>query len=59
MNPILLLGIFAAGFLLWLVCSFLYRPIGSLFVRLFKDAEDAITKTDKKKKRKNKKENNK
>lgn len=49
MNPILILGICVAGFLLWLVCSFLYIPIGRLFTRLAKDAKDAIEKTDDKK----------
>lgn len=46
MNPILILGIIAAAFLLWLLCSFLYRPIGKLFARLVNDAKEAIEETD-------------
>lgn len=42
MNPILILGAFAAGALLWLLCSFLYRPIGKLGSRLVNDAKEAM-----------------
>lgn len=49
MNSILILGIIVAAFLLWLLCSFLYRPIGRLFTRLINDAKEAIEETDDKK----------
>ena len=42
MNPILILGTMVAAFLLWLLCSFLYRPIGRLFARLINDAKEAM-----------------
>lgn len=42
MNPILIFGIIIAGGLLWLLCSFLYRPIGKLCSRLVNDAKEAI-----------------
>ena len=53
MNPILILGIIAAAFLLWLLCSFLYRPIGKLFTRLISDAKEAIEETDNEKENEN------
>lgn len=42
MNPILIIGIFVAGFLLWLLCAWLYQPIGRLCSRLISDAKNAI-----------------
>ena len=42
MNPVLLFLIVLGLFLFWLLCSFLYRPIGKLFSRLFKDAKEAM-----------------
>jgi hypothetical protein len=42
MNPVLILGAFAAGALLWLLCSFLYRPLGKLGSRLVDDAKEAM-----------------
>ena len=42
MNPILIVLILIAGFLLWLICSFLYKPIGKFFGRLWEDAGEAI-----------------
>ena len=47
LNPILILGAFAAAGLLWLLCSFLYRPLGRLGLRLFNDAKEEINKEDK------------
>ena len=47
MNPFLILGAFAAAGLIWLLCSFLYRPLGKLGLRLFNDAKEEITKEDK------------
>lgn len=42
MNPVLLFLICIGLFLVWLLCSFLYRPIGRLFSRLFNDAKEAM-----------------
>jgi hypothetical protein len=48
MNPVLIILLFVAACLLWLVCSFLYRPLGKLFGRLIKDAKDEILKEEEK-----------
>lgn len=42
MNPILIILILIGGGLLWLLCSFLYQPIGKLFKRLWDDAKDSM-----------------
>ena len=42
MNPVLVFLIIVAAAILWLICSFLYRPIGRLFNRLFSDAKEAM-----------------
>lgn len=54
MNPVFFIGIFAAGALLWLLLSFLYKPIGWIAGRLVDDAQKAMTE-EKKPKRKSKK----
>ena len=46
MHPVLLILIFAAGFLLWLLCAFMYRPTGEIFKRLFDNAKEEITKEE-------------
>ena len=43
MNPVLVFLILIGGFLLWLICSFLYKPIGRFFGRLADDAIEAMT----------------
>ena len=57
MNPVFFIGLFAAGALLWLLLSFLYKPIGSVGKRLASDAKKAITEEENKNENKNKKEN--
>ena len=42
MNPILIILIFLGGALLWLLCAFLYRPIGKIAKRLFEDAKESM-----------------
>ena len=42
MNPILVFLIVVGAILLWVICSFLYKPIGRFFNRLFKDAKYAM-----------------
>jgi hypothetical protein len=42
LNPVLVFLIIVCAFLLWLICSFLYRPIGRFFKRLITDAKDAM-----------------
>lgn len=51
MNPVLIVLILVAGFVLWLLLSFLYRPVGRLFMRLWNGAEDAMKDEDKNDKR--------
>lgn len=55
MNPILIVLIFTAGFLLWLICSFMYRPIGRFFNRLYKDAKEEMFKEETEETKENKK----
>lgn len=54
MNPVFFIGLFAAGAILWLLLSFLYKPIGHIASRLIDDAKRAMTEEDKKKKGKKK-----
>lgn len=42
MNPVLIILILIGGGLLWLLCSFLYRPIGELFKKLWDDAKNSM-----------------
>lgn len=42
MNPVLIILIFIGGGLLWLLCSFLYRPIGKVFKKLWDDAKGSM-----------------
>ncbi len=46
MNPVFYLGLFAFAALLWLLLSFLYKPIGSVGKRLADDAKKAITEEE-------------
>lgn len=43
MNPVLIISAFIIAGLLWLLCSFLYQPIGKIFKKLADDAQKAIT----------------
>ena len=52
MNPVFFIGLFAGGVILWLLLSFLYKPIGSVANRLIDDAKRAITEEDKPKQKK-------
>ena len=42
MNPIFVFLVVLGAALLWLVCSFIYRPIGRFFYRLWHDAKEVI-----------------
>lgn len=42
MNPVLVVLILIGGRLLWLLCSFLFRPIGKISKKLVDDAKDAM-----------------
>lgn len=46
MNPFLILLVIIGCAMLWLIASFLYKPIGRLFCRLIQDAKDAINEED-------------
>lgn len=48
MNPALGIIIIVTIILLWFLLAFLYKPIGKLFHRIYKDAMDEITKEDEK-----------
>ena len=52
MHPVFLIGLVVAGLLLWLLLSFLYKPIGWIGKRLSNDAKRAITEDDKQNKNK-------
>lgn len=52
MNPVLLFLVFLVVCIVWLLCSFLYRPIGRLFSRLINDAKKAMFEEDEKENKK-------
>lgn len=47
MNPVLIILILLGGALLWLLCSFLFRPIGKISKKLIDDAKEAMSDDDK------------
>ena len=49
MNPVLIILILLGGALLWLLCSFLYRPIGKIARKLFEDAKESMKDNETKK----------
>ena len=53
MNPVLVMLILMGAFVLWLLCSFLYKPLGKLASRLW---EDAMEEMNEEKENKNGKE---
>lgn len=42
MNPAFIILVIIGASLLWLICSFLYVPIGKFFNRLLKDSNRAM-----------------
>ena len=46
MNPALILIVLLGGGALWLLLSFLYRPLGRLFCRIFTDAKEEMDRVD-------------
>ena len=42
MNPAFILIVFIAAFLLWLLLSFIFVPVGKLFNKLFKNSNKAM-----------------
>ena len=46
MFPALAILIALALFLIWFAGSFLYRPIGKLFKRMYKDAKETVEQID-------------
>ena len=42
MNPALLIIVGIGAILLWFLCAWLYKPIGSIIVRLFNDSKRAM-----------------
>lgn len=49
MNPVLLILIVLALIALWFLLAFLFKPLGSLIYKIFKDAMDEINEEDKEK----------
>ena len=47
--PVFYILIFLAAALLWFLLSFMFKPLGKLGHRLWKDAKDAIDEEDKNK----------
>lgn len=44
--PVFYILVFIAACLLWLLLSSMYKPLGKLGHRLWKDAKDAMTEED-------------
>ena len=44
--PVFYILVFIAACLLWLLLSSVYKPLGKLGYRLWKDAEDAMNEED-------------
>ena len=50
MNPVLVFLILLAAVTLWLLCTFLFDPIGRFIYRIVKDAFEVMNREDKKEK---------
>lgn len=46
MNLVFFIGLFVGGVLVWLLLSFLYKPIGSVAQKLLNDAKQVMTEED-------------
>lgn len=46
MNPALLIILLIVAVVLWFLLSFLFKPVGKLTYRVYKDAVDEINKND-------------
>lgn len=57
MNPVFVILVLLGGASLWLIGSFLYRPIGKFFGRLVEDAKEAMFEEENKNNEKEKGEN--
>lgn len=42
MNPVLIILVLLGGVLLWLLLSFLYRPIGKIAKKLLEEAKESM-----------------
>ena len=49
MNPLLVILILLGGALIWLLCSFMFRPIGKVFKKLLDDVNEAMSDEDEEK----------
>lgn len=49
MNPVLIILILIGGALLWLLCSFIFIPLGKVAYKLIKVAEESISREEKEK----------
>lgn len=50
MNPVFILLVLIGGFLLWILLSVLYKPIGKMSEKLADDAKKAMFEEDEKEK---------
>jgi F0F1-type ATP synthase membrane subunit b/b' len=57
MNPFLVFLIIIVAVLIWVICSFLYKPIGRFFGRLFNDVKEAVSEETSLEEKDNKGEN--
>lgn len=46
MNPVFIILVLLAAVALWFLLSFLFRPLGSLILRIWQDAVDEISKNE-------------
>lgn len=44
--PVFVILVLIAAFILWLLCSFAFIPLGGVAKRLWEDATEAMTKED-------------
>lgn len=51
MNPVFVFLVLAASVLLWFLLVFIFKPLGGLLLKLWKDAIDTINEKEKERKK--------
>lgn len=46
MNPVFVMLVFTAAILLWFLLVFIFKPLGNILVKLWKDAVETINEKD-------------